>query len=70
MRRRYAVSLCHLATGSVSYSSAKAPALLDAWADMAAAEMEAFDAEKWRLHEVPALIDELQSARPGDRKAG
>lgn len=60
VRKRYASALCRLATDSTSYSSAKAPALLDAWADMAAAEVEAFDPEKWMREEVPARIAELK----------
>lgn len=60
VRARYTCSLCRLATNSVSYSSEKAPALLDAWADMAAAEIEAFDTEKWMNEEVPARIAELE----------
>lgn len=70
VRKRYAVSLCRLATGSVSYSSVKAPALLDAWADMAAAEVDAFDAEKWRNEEVPARIAELQERIARSEQAG
>jgi hypothetical protein len=45
VRTRYQYSLCCLATGSTSYSSTKALELLDAWADRAADEVEAFDAE-------------------------
>ena len=61
VRKRYASALCRLATDSCSYSSAKAPALLDAWADMAAAEIEAFDPEHWMNVEVPERISELES---------
>lgn len=60
VRKRYASALCRLATYSTSYSSVKAPALLDAWADMAAAEIEAFDPEHWMNVEVPARIAELE----------
>lgn len=60
VRKRYASSLCRLATDSTSYSSVKAPALLDAWADMAAAEIEAFCAERWMDMEVPERIAELE----------
>lgn len=46
VRTRYPYSLCRLATGgSRSYSSTKAPELVDAWADRAADEVEAFDAD-------------------------
>lgn len=60
VRQRYGVALCRMATDSMSYSSDKAPALLDAWADMAAAEIEAFDPKKWMDEEVPARIAELE----------
>ena len=61
VRKRYGIALCRLATGSASYSSVKAPALLDAWADMAAAEIEAFDREHWMNVEVPQRIAQLES---------
>jgi hypothetical protein len=57
---RHSVALCRLATGSVSYSNAKAPALLDAWADMASAEIEAFDPEKYMNEEIPERLKELR----------
>lgn len=60
VRKRYASALCRLATDSLSYSSAKAPDLLDAWADMAAAEIDAFDQEHWMNVEVPERIAELE----------
>lgn len=60
LKKRHAVALCRIATGNVSFSSIKAPALLDAWADMAVAEIEAFDHEHWINVEVPARISELQ----------
>lgn len=60
VRQRYASALCRLATDSRSYSSAKAPALLDAWADMAAAEIEAFDPEHWMNVEVPERLAALK----------
>jgi hypothetical protein len=60
VRKRYASALCQLATDSRSYSSVKAPALLDAWADMAEAEIEAFDPEHWMSVEVPERIAELE----------
>lgn len=60
VRKRYARALCRLATDSTSYSSDKSPALLDAWADMAAAEIEAFAPEHWMNVEVPQRIEELK----------
>lgn len=62
VRTRYGCSLCRLATDSASYSNEKAPALLDAWADMAAAEIAAFDADHWMNVEVPATIADLDRA--------
>ncbi len=61
VRQRYAGSLCRLATDSRSYSSVKAPALLDAWADMAAAEVEALDPDHWINVEVPAIVADLKA---------
>lgn len=60
VRTLYGCSLCRLATDSTSYSSEKAPTLLDAWADMAAAEIEAFDVDHWMNVEVPATIADLE----------
>lgn len=68
VRQRYACSLCRLATDSASYSSTKAPALLDAWADMAAAEVEAFDPEHWINVEVPATVADLRAQGYGDER--
>lgn len=48
IKQRHAVVLCRLATGSAAYSSEKAPALIDAWADMVAIQVEAHDQELWR----------------------
>lgn len=60
IRERHASALCRIVTGSRDYNSAKAPALLDAWADAAAAEVEAFDPEHYWGVEVPARIAELE----------
>lgn len=60
VKARHAVALCRIATGSTRYSSAKAPALLDTWADTAVQEIATFDANKWMLQDVPARIAELQ----------
>lgn len=62
LKQRHGMALVRLATGSTSYSTTSAPALLDAWADMAAAELEAFDPEKYASTEVPERIAELNSA--------
>lgn len=70
VRKRYAFALCRMATDSANYSSAKAPALLDAWADRAAAEIEAFDPEHWMNVEVPARIAELEREIGRDDHAG
>lgn len=48
LKQRHGVKLLRMATGSVAYSSERAPALLDAWADMAVAEIEAYDPDLWR----------------------
>ena len=40
IRIRHAVALCRIATDGDSYSNVRSPMLLDAWADLAAAELE------------------------------
>lgn len=60
IRERHAVHLCRLATGSSSYNSDKAPGLLDAWADMVAHEVDAFDRDHWRDVELPNRIESLR----------
>jgi hypothetical protein len=60
IRERHAVHLCRLATGSSSYSSDKTPGLLDAWADLVAHEVDAFDRDQWRDVELPNRISELK----------
>ena len=59
IKQRHSVALVRLATGSGSYSSGKASGLLDAWADMAAAEVDAFDPDAY-LAEVDARIAEFE----------
>lgn len=72
VKKRHGMALVHLATGSRSYSSSGAPLLLDAWADMADAEIKAFDPEKWINEEVPERLAELEGlqASAGDQKGG
>ena len=62
VRRRYSVRLCRMATGSVSYSSNGVDAILDAWADMAHAEMAAFDPDTYRK-EVEAQIQAIRKGK-------
>ena len=59
VKKRYSVRLCHMATGSVSYSSDKVDSVLDAWADMAHAEMDAFDPDAYRA-EMAAYVEGLK----------
>lgn len=63
VRQRHAVALTCLATGSGAYSSHTAPAILDAWADMAAAEIEAFDPEAYRAE----IAERLEASENADR---
>ena len=62
VKLRHSVALCRVATNSVSYSSEKVSALLDAWADMAHAEMDAFDPDTYRK-EVEAQIEGMKKGR-------
>ena len=59
VKLRHPAALCRLATNSVSYSSDKVDALLDAWADMARAEMDAFDPDTFRK-EVAAHLEGMR----------
>ncbi len=53
---RHGVAMTRMATGSGSYSSHKKQAILDAWADMAAAEVEGFDPDAFRAeNEAPTI---------------
>lgn len=70
LKKRYARALCRLATDSHNYSSAKSSAILDAWADRAAAEVEAFDPAHWLGVEVPERIAELERELGLDKDAG
>lgn len=56
---RHGVAMTRMATGSSSYSSHKKQAILDAWADMAAAEVEGFDPDAYRA-EVEERIAEFE----------
>ncbi len=60
VRTRYAHALCRLTTDSPHYNTATAPAVLDAWADAACAEIEAFNPAHWINVEVPRRTEELQ----------
>lgn len=62
--RRHGAALTRLATESGSYHSDKKQAVLDAWADAAAAEVEAFDPDTWLREDVPARIAELEREAP------
>jgi hypothetical protein len=68
VKARHGMCLVRLATGSTGYSSAKKDGILDAWADMAVAEVDAFDPEAHR-EDVRARIQELESVR-GLRRTG
>ena len=59
LKQRHGVKLLRVATGSVAYSSERAPALLDAWADMAAAEIEAHDPDLWS-REIEAQLKAME----------
>lgn len=65
VKQRHVAVITRIATGSTSYSSAKAPAILDAWADMAAAEIEAFDPDAYRA-EVGERIKEFEKSYGND----
>lgn len=60
---RHGVALTRLATGSGSYHSNKKQAILNAWADMAAAEVEGFDPDAYR-QEVEERIADLEHRHP------
>ena len=63
VKARHGMSLVRLATSSGAYNSAKKDAILDAWADLAASEVDAFDKDAWH-EEVLDLI----AAAPKDAK--
>jgi len=56
VKARHAMRLVRLATNSGGYNSARAPAILDAWADMAKAEIEALS-ERHRKYIAQRIVD-------------
>jgi len=69
IKQRHSIALVRLATGSGSYNSSKAPAILDAWADMAAAEIEAFDPDAY-LKEIESRIAAFEASEAAVSKKG
>lgn len=65
LKQRHAYALVRLATGGTSYNSEKAPAILDAWADVAIAEIKSFDPVAWHK-ESSKRIEELEAQHFGD----
>lgn len=65
VRQRHAAALTRLATGSGAYISHKAPAILDAWADMAAAKIEAFDPDAYHA-EIAERLEAFEKAERGE----